>query len=264
MDRVQLILLAAALSGASCQGTAGNRLVTFHAAAAGPTDAVRPLAFTNDAGYDVQLSTAILHIGAVYLNQTLPVSGAQATSCVLPGVYVGQVVEGLDVDLLSADPQPFPALGEGTDLAAQAGEVWLTHGDVDADDDTLPILQIDGTATKGGAAYPFTGTLTIGANRRIPPPDSSQPGANPICKQRIVSGIVVDLTLADGGALTVRADPRALLASIDFSELAPTSATPPTFVFDDSSQTHASLLLYKALHFAGTVYRFEWADPGLH
>jgi hypothetical protein len=246
---------------AACQGTAGNHLVTFHAAGAGPPEATSPFAFTNDVGYDVTLTTAVLHIGALYLTQTLPVSGAQATSCVLPNsVDVGEVVKGLDLDLLSPDPQPFPIAGEGTDLSALGGEVWLTGGPVDADQDPTHILHIEGTASSGGTAYPFSGTLTIGSNRKRAPPTPTQPGANPICKERIVRGIPVGFTLADGGTLTVRADPRALLATVDFSQLAPPAGSPPVYVFDDQSQTSPSLLLYNALHFASTVYRFEWAN----
>lgn len=256
------VLTAASLwvCGIACEGSAGNHLVTFAAAAAGPTDATSPLTFVNGVGYDVTLVSAMLHVGAIYLNQTQPLAGAQATSCILPGVYVGQEVEGRDVDLLLADAQPFPAPGQGTDLQALAGEVWLTHGDVDRVDDPLPMLQVDGTAAKDGATYPFAGTITIGANRSVPAPTAIQPGANPICKQRIVTPIPVDVTLARGGALTLRADPRALLANVDFSQLTPTDDVPPVFVFDDLSQTHPSRLLYIALHSAAT-YGFEWTSP---
>ena len=247
---------------AACGGTAGNHLVTFQAAAAGAPDAAHPFTFTNDVGYDVTLTAAVLHIGAVYMTQTLPISGAQATSCILPNnVDVGEVVKGMDVDLLSPDPQPFPIAGEGTDLSAAGGEVWLTGGPVDADDDPTPILHIEGAASKSDAAYPFTGTITIGSNRKKPPPTATMPGANPICKERIVNRIPIDFTLAEGGTMTVRADARALLAIVDFSQLGPATGTPPAFVFDDHSGTPASLVLYNALHFATTVYRFEWASP---
>jgi hypothetical protein len=254
-------MLAAALPG--CGGTAGNHLVTFQAVAAGPVDAALPLDFTNDLGYAVELRAATLHIGAIYLNQTLPVAGAQAQGCVLPGVYVGQVVAGLDVDLLSPAAQAFPIAGEGTDLAARAGEIWLTHAgvSVDAVDDSLPVLRVEGTAQRDGLDYPFSATLTIGKNRAIPLANPAQPGANPICKQRIVTPIPLALTLVSGGQLTMRADPRVMLAGADFAALAPAIGDPPVFEFADTSTPGPALSLYAALHFAATVYRFEWTDP---
>src|ERR1019366_392978 len=93
---------------AACVGTTGGQLVTFPAAAAGPADAIagEPLRFTTDRGWTVVLSTATLHVGALYLDQSMPVSGSQGTNCVLPGTYVGQVTAGLDVNLLSPAPQP--------------------------------------------------------------------------------------------------------------------------------------------------------------
>ena len=62
----------------------------------------------------------------------MPSSGAQFTNCILPGIYTGEALDGLDVDLLSATPQPFPSPGTGTDDEARTGEVWLTGGDVNA------------------------------------------------------------------------------------------------------------------------------------
>ena len=45
------------------------------------------------------------------------------------------------------------------------------------------------------------------------------PGSNPICKQRIVTPIAVDLTPTDGGVLTLRIDPRGMFPTVDFSTL---------------------------------------------
>src|SRR5258708_7100720 len=84
----------------SCVGTTGGEVIAFNAAAAGPVDAEsgQPLTFTNDLAWNVRLTRATLHVGAVYLNRSMPVSGAQNTSCVLPSTYVGEVIAGLDVD----------------------------------------------------------------------------------------------------------------------------------------------------------------------
>src|SRR5207237_6508408 len=107
----------------ACNGTTGEHLVTFTAGAAGPADATGgPLAFTSGRGFAVTLTKSRLHVGAIYLNQSRPVSGAQETNCVLPGTYVAEVTSGMDVDLLSASPQIFPVLGDGTTLPASVGE----------------------------------------------------------------------------------------------------------------------------------------------
>ncbi len=218
---------------ASCVGTTGSGLVTFRATASGLHDVDAKQPFTSGLGYAVTLARAKLHVGAVYLNRSVPTSGAQATSCILPGIYVAEVLGGLDVDVLDPTPQAFPVSGDGTADHASAGEVWLTGGDVTADDDATVILDVAGTASKGGATFPFEGALTIGKNRSLAPPDPSQPGANPICKQRIVTPIAIDLTPTEGGALTVRIDPRAIFDGVDFSLAAPDDSTPPHFVIPD-------------------------------
>ena len=68
----------------ACVGNAGGETVDFGVAAAGPPDAVagQPLAFSQR-GFDIALTKATLHVGAMYLVQTASVSGAQATGCYL-------------------------------------------------------------------------------------------------------------------------------------------------------------------------------------
>ena len=111
MTRRPAALLLLAIS--ACLGTTGNHLVTFRGAAAGPADAVAgaPLAFTNGAGWNVVLTKATVHLGAMYLVQTLPSSGGGPHRCILPETYVAQVVTegvtpaGIDVDVLSPSPR---------------------------------------------------------------------------------------------------------------------------------------------------------------
>jgi len=173
---------------AACVGTTGGQLVTFPAAAAGPADAIagEPLRFTTDRGWTVVLSTATLHVGALYLDQSMPVSGSQGTNCVLPGTYVGQVTAGLDVNLLSPAPQPFPGQGSGTtEPPALVGQVWLTGGDVDlaaAPSPPTTILAIAGTASRGDIVMPFEGKLTIGTNRQAS--GGAAAGAEPLRAER--------------------------------------------------------------------------------
>ena len=111
----------------SCVGDAGGGTVDFKVAAAGPADAVagQPLSFTQ-AGWDITLTRATLHVGATYLAESPPVSGGQVTGCYLPemDVYVVQETSGLDVDLLSPSAQPFPAKAHGiTQPTAGVGQV---------------------------------------------------------------------------------------------------------------------------------------------
>lgn len=254
--------LSACLSLTACVGTTGSDLVTFDAAAAGPADAVagQPLSFVSGRGFEVTLTRATLHVGAVYLNRARPVSGAQEQECILPGIYVAEVAAGIDVDILSPEPQPFPAKGAGTADRAIVGEVWLTHGDVNAEDAPFPVLEIDGTAKKGGIEIPFTGSLSIGENRATLASDPALPSQHPICRERIVSPIPVDLVPGDGGRLILRVDPRAMFVNVDFEKLeAPASdGEPYRFIDDDEGQP--SINLYAGLRAREGVYRFIWED----
>jgi hypothetical protein len=208
----------------------------------------------------VTLTRATLHIGAVYLNRSVPSSGAQETSCVLPGIYSGQVTSPIDVDVLSPVPQPFPADGEGTADEVLTGEVWLFGSDINATSDPTVLATVEGTAVQGTTSLPFTGQFTIGQNRAVPVADPSLPGANPLCKQRIVTPVAVDLTLASGGTLTVRSDPRVWLANVDFAQLSPDPSNPAQRGFLDRSQGQPDVAFYSGLRATG-AYAFHWQSP---
>jgi hypothetical protein len=250
------ILLALLL--ASCGGTTGSRLVTFQARAGGPADATgSTLSFSTAIGYQVTLTRAHLLVGAVYLNQSVPTSGAAATGCVQPGIYVAEAFGPVTLDLLSAGLQPFPAFGEGTETPARTAEVWLTSGDVNAPTDPTVILDVAGTATRSGSSFPFQGTVTISANRAIPPVNPALPGSNPICKQRIVTPILIDLTPTDGGSLTVRIDPRSMFQTVDFATLQPVSPGSTTLLIPDTN-AGAGQSLFKGL-VSTAPYQFTWS-----
>jgi hypothetical protein len=271
--RVAALGVAAVLAGAasaSCVGTTGGALVTFPAAAAGiaGADANGALEFTSDEGWDVVLTKATLHVGAVYLDQSQPVSGSQGTTCILPGTYVGQVTPtlsaaaGLDVDLLSPTPQPFSVHGQGTTLPeALVGQLWLTGGDVNTVVDNTPILALAGTATNAsGTAIPFSATITIGSNRSTTDPQGAA-GGDPICKERIVS-VPASLYVETSGGLLVTVDPRQLFLNVNFSQL--TMGPNGTYAFSDdptsSDYTAPSRNLYQNLHSAGSLYTFSWSS----
>ncbi|WP_394848128.1 hypothetical protein LZC95_11765 [Pendulispora brunnea] len=252
-------VLAFAMPVVACVGTTGSDLITFRASAAGPADVTAPLVINARNGYQVTLTRARMHIGALYLNQSVPISGSQETSCVLPGIYLAQVTGGLDVDLLSPAPQSFPVLGEAFTGPAATGEVWLFgNTDINAAEDTTPILNIEGTAQRGGVSYPFRGTFTIGKNRNSGSTDPSRPGANPICKQRIVSPVSANLLVEEGGSLVVRIDPRRWFDATDFSLLQQVQTSPPLYSFDDQSANQASQNLYSAFRSRVGVYSFSW------
>jgi hypothetical protein len=254
-----LLAISAGIALTSCIGTTGGDLFTFNAAAAGPKDAAQPLSFSTSKGYDVTLTTATFHIGAVYLSMATPVSGAQDTNCILPGVYVAQVTTGLDVNALSPALQPFPIKGEAIGAEAIVGEVWLTGGDINAAEDSTVILDVAGTAEKGGAAYPFKGQLKIGSNRLGPINDPAQPGAHPICKERIVSPIPAKLDVRKGGSLLVRVDPRGLFTNVDFSELEPTSTSPLLYEFNDTDSP-PNVSIYDGLKSGNGTYELLWTE----
>src|SRR5215472_10330226 len=266
MRRLLVVVMLAC--SASCVGTTGGAIVDFPAAASGPPDAVagQAMVFPSDFGWTVTLTKAVLHIGALYLDQSSPVSGSQNTNCILPGTYVAEVTTSLDVDLLSPAPQPFPpptlapAAGHGTTLPALIGEVWLVGADINTVEDKTPILQVAGTADGSGASIPFEGTITIGSNRQAAA--SSTGLATPVCKQRIVAPVPAPLTVQSTGGLVVRINPRRLFVNVDFGRLAKVGST---YAFSDdptsSGYTQPSVNLYSNLRAATpALYDFEWSS----
>ena len=239
-----------ALSLCACVQSTGGNLVTFAAEAVGTPAAS---AFTTPRGYAVTLSRARLFVGAVYLNQSNPADYTLETSCFLPGVYSGEVRGSLLVDGLDATPQPFPVQGNGTDAPVRAGELWLTDSDVNDEDSKTVVLDVAGVASRGGMTWPFGAAYTLGANRKQPPRDAALPGSHPICKERIVTPIPTELTLAEGGTLRLVVDPRAWFLSVEFAELNGTQ-----FIDDSATAGQPDIALYNALKAAKGPYRFEW------
>jgi len=257
MRRLFSVLFTAAL--AACIGTTGSEIVSFKTFGAGPAGVQNhQLDFVNGHGWAISLTTAKLHIGAVYLNRSVPVSGGQERACFLPGVYVGQVLDGADIDTLDPNPQPFPNPGHGTADLAVTGEVWLTGGRVDEDEDRTTIAEVAGTATRDGVSMRFEGQVTIGKNRIPAETDPARPGANPVCAARIVTPIPIDVVLANGGSLLVRADPRGWFANVELGDLQPVTPTSDLRRFSDDNSDQPSTNLYGGLRAATGVYTCEF------
>jgi hypothetical protein len=158
-------------------------------------------------------------VGGVYHNRARATSVASETSCTLKGVYVAELLGGADIDLLSDARQPFPGFGFATSERARTAEVWLTRGDVNAAEDSGPLLRVAGSAERDGRHYDFSGVLSIGPERVPEPIDPALPGQYPICKQRIVSPIPIDFQLREHDALQLDIDVRAMFANVDFMTL---------------------------------------------
>ena len=261
MKQVWFFALAlAAISG--CVAQTGGQTADFQVAAAGPADAMagQPLAFTNSAGWQVVLNQAKLHIGALYLDESRPISGGQTTGCYLTGTYVAQETSGLDVDLLNPGLQLFPAKAHGiTEPAALIGQVWLTGGDINASTDPTPILVVAGTATQAGESFPFTGTITISSNRQAA--TSAAAGGDPICKARIVTPIDA-VPIQTTGGLLLRIDPRRYFAGVDFSQL-PADASTGGYAFSNdpngAGYSPTGFQLYTNLR-QTAPYTFSWSN----
>lgn len=252
-------LLALGLVG--CNADTGSGLVEFSAYAAGPERAVagQPYAFDSAAGYHIELERARLTIGAVYLNRSRPTLGAQGTPCVLPGVYVAEVTSGVVIDVLSPELAEFGATGRGTLGRALTGEVWLTGGRIDAASDNTKLLEVAGKATRGNVTFGFHGAETISQNRIIGSPDPATPGANPLCKQRIVTPIPVDITLSNQGSLRVRVAPEIWFDQVDFAQLPFAVGLGEVSEIPDSSENAAAVSLYRGLR-SLEAYRIEWGE----
>lgn len=258
MKRALLPLL---LVASGCIQTTGGTLVSFEAQAHGDPAIVNggPLTFTTPRGFEVQLTRARLTVGALYLNQQNPKNYTTEQACLQEGIYSGEVRGGLTVDALSPVPANFPVAGNGTDAPTRAAELWLTGGDLFADDDDTVLLDVAGVATRGTERFPFEGQLTIGTNRVVPPRNPALPGSNPLCRQRIVSPIAFDATLSEASTVALVIDPRAWFASVDFTELTRVSDTPLLyrFVDDQASSAQPDKALYSALRSASGPYRLE-------
>lgn len=258
MRGLRSIAAAYLLLGSGCVGTTGGDLIELDAYAAGPTDAEPNFHFENSLGYQVTLTEARLFVGGVYLNRSRPSSVSSDTSCSLAGVYVAEVLGGRELDLLSPLPQVFPQPGFATTERAQTGEVWLSAGDVNRSASSTVVLRVAGDVTLDGAQRAFTGTLSIGQNRVVPATDPALPGQHPICKQRIVSPIVVDLRPSAGRALLLRVDPRGMFANVDFSTLSEKNGA--LSFSDQTGVDQASDNLYAGLRRASGVYDFGWME----
>jgi len=259
-------LLGAALLAASCAisclGSTGGELVEFDAYAAGPEtlDSSGVYQFENQLGYAVTLTKATLHIGAVYLNKSVPTSTSQDTSCYLPGVYSAEVTNGFDVDVLDPELQAFPVRGVSTTDHASTAEVWLTGGAIDAETDPTKIAVVAGVASRDGVQFPFEGTVTINKNRITIQPDPALPGAKPICKQRIVTPIDVNIDATEGGALIVRVDPADWFQNVDFAVLEQVDTSPILYRFRDDSEDQPSRNLFSGIRANAGVYRLTFED----
>jgi hypothetical protein len=254
---------------AGCVETTGGQLVSFSMVASGDPNVVSggPLEFSapslDGSTFDVTLSRARLHVGAVYLSQVNPQNYTLETGCVQSGVYTGEVRGGLDVDLLDPSPQPFPVEGTGTDRPTAAAELWLTGGDILADVDRTVILAVTGTATRGAEAYPFEASFTISSNRVTPPRNPALPGSNPLCEKRIIAPIAVSTTLVQGATVALLVDPRAYFASVDFSKLEKVADSPPLYRFTDdvASDRQPDKALFNAMRASVGPYRLELTPP---
>ncbi len=241
-----------------CVGTTGGDLLELHGYAAGPPEAAGSLRFENSLGYRVELTEARIFVGGIYLNRSRSVSVSSDTSCSLPGVYVAEVLGGREIDLLSGAPQPFGAVGYTTTDRALTAEVWLSSGDVNQVSSTTAVLRVAGHVERAGQSVPFTGKLTIGQTRVVPAGDAALPGQHPICKQRIVSPIAVDLRASAARSLLVRIDPRAMFANVDFTTLGESDGV--LSFADQNGVDQGSDNLYAGLRRASGVYGFSWLE----
>jgi hypothetical protein len=258
---VRLLTLAAFLTG--CGGSAGGETFSFEAFAKGPEGADGTTYSFERRGYAIALTRADVLVGAVYLNRAVATSVSSDTSCTLAGIYVSEVLPGFVVNAISPEIQAFSQPGRTTSDPASTGEIWLNAANVNDPSDSSVVLDVAGTAERDGVSYPFQGKLTIGTNR-LAPTRPETPGAKPICKERVVSPIRVDIVPAPGGRLVLTVDPAGMFTNVDFSMLEPGTGTidcpAGVYCFDDESGNKPSENLYNGLHANSGVYGLAWLD----
>jgi hypothetical protein len=242
MRALALTALLASLATAACNGTTGDELITFPAYAAGAQGASEPFYVPSSGkgesfipAFTIQLTTAQMYVGAIYVNEAPPGSGAtfNTPACIDTGIYCAQVPGGLEVDLLSTTPQPFaPIQGNGSADLGLSWQLYLTDGDVNNTDNSgfgVPnTVDLVGTATRepDGAVFDWAASVTINqANRGLNSSQPGQPGQDPICMQRIVNIGGIALQLFQGASMLLTIDPRAwFVVPIDFSSLPPATS----------------------------------------
>jgi hypothetical protein len=248
-------LAGCAFVATACVGTTGGDTFSFEAFGRGSGTGTAEMPAVTGLDYTLVLTRARVHVGALYLNRATPTSVSSDTSCTLSGVYVAEVPFPLELDALSTERQAFPELGQATAELAQAGEVWLTGGDVNEPSDSTVILDVAGVAERNEVRFPFEGKLTIGENRLQPTPPEL-PGLKPICKERIVSPVPVHVTPERGLALVLTVDAARMFSNVEFSELAVDAEGIYHFDDDPSTATPASENLYIGLRAASGIYEF--------
>jgi hypothetical protein len=255
--------LALVLSLSGCVGSTGGESFSFEAFAKGPEGADGAAYSFEKRGYAITLTRAEVLVGAVYLNRAVPTSVSSDTSCTLAGSYVSELLPGFVVNALSREFQAFSQPGRATSGPASTGEVWLNAKNINDPSDSSVVLDVAGTAERDAVTYPFQGKLTIGTNR-LAPTRPETPGAKPICKERVVSPIRVDIAPAPGGRLVLTVDPAGMFTNVDFSMLEPGTGTNDcpagVYCFDDESGNKPSENLYNGLHASSGVYELAWLD----
>lgn len=213
-------LAALGLAAASCNGSTGNKLISFTAYARGAGGASQPFTAGD---YSIQLTEAKMLLGAVYVDQSPLGNQAGGPVCIAPDLFAAQVPGPVEVDLLSDQPQEFSVYGQGTLDTGLSWQIWLTDGDVnEANHSHVVDLQGVATRTADGTQIPFAAIVTVNDNRLVTTVSPAEPGANPICKRRIVLVGGIDTTFFDGGTLTVTVDPRPWFQlGFDFASLPP-------------------------------------------
>jgi hypothetical protein len=217
------LFCAAGTMVAACNGTTGDALYTFPAYATGAKGAGEPFSV---GGFTVQLTMAQMYIGAVYVNEAPSANTFDTPSCKDPGIYSAQVPGGVEVNLLSSEPQPFSVQGSGSADLGLTWEIYLTNGDVNAPENSGPVIDgttyntvdLQGTATRNadGTVFPWAATVNINtSNDGKPVENPGQPGLSPICLQRILELGNISLELFQGGAMMLTIDPRVWFTNLD-------------------------------------------------
>ena len=264
-----------------CASDTGSRRFSFEAAAGGALSADGGAApFTNQTGWTVTLSQAIVTLGPIYLNASPPLRSplqsvldrlvpdarAQATAHLDEGRIVGEVLAQVEFDALSPELVTFPVPGTLTEEEVRTADVWFYPAPGVSPEATridTVALEVSGEASRDGQTLRFHGALVLDDDWLSAQPAGTR-GSPSMAEIRRVRGIAAPFLPEPGGRLALRFDVQRLFRGADFSGLDDNPVDEDgvrELVQERAGRDQVMNNLYQGLREANGTYAVSW-EPG--